>query len=252
MNIKMMVTDLDGTLLREDETVSSRTVSVLQRCRDKGIKIVYATGRGSSADDVVKPIVFDGRIRVNGATAFAGDVPIYRKWIHTNEIRDMLLAADAAGIKIVAEYMDHHYSNFDFREIWPWLEGYVEADFKELDTDIEKIYSHTEIQANALPFFEKHLPKGTYLSVTRDGTIMMLREGAAKSQATAALAKHWNIKPEEIVAFGDDLNDLDLLKYAGTAVVMKDGLDQAKAIADEICGSNENDGLAKWMEERVL
>jgi len=51
MNVKMVVTDLDGTLLRDDKTISERTLSALRRCREKGLKVVYATGRGVSAGD---------------------------------------------------------------------------------------------------------------------------------------------------------------------------------------------------------
>ena len=62
----------------------------------------------------------------------------------------------------------------------------------------------------------------------------------------------WGIKPEEIVAFGDDLNDIDMLGYAGVGVVMDNALEQVKTVADYICDTNDNDGLAKWLEENVL
>ena len=53
MNIKMIVTDLDGTLLREDKTISEFTKSALHRCRDAGIKTIFATGRGENSTNEI-------------------------------------------------------------------------------------------------------------------------------------------------------------------------------------------------------
>ena len=76
--IKLIVTDLDGTLLRADKTVSEYTASVFERCRDIGIKIVFATARPVRA--VTKwlnlPVVFDAAIYHNGAIAYIGDSKI--------------------------------------------------------------------------------------------------------------------------------------------------------------------------------
>jgi hydroxymethylpyrimidine pyrophosphatase-like HAD family hydrolase len=66
------------------------------------------------------------------------------------------------------------------------------------------------------------------------------------------LAKIWNIEPSEIAAFGDDLNDIDLLRYAGYGVAMENALDEVKAVADYICDTNDNDGVAKWLEDNML
>jgi predicted mannosyl-3-phosphoglycerate phosphatase (HAD superfamily) len=64
MPIKLIVTDLDGTLLRTDKTISDRTKSILSKCRESGIAVIYATGRGGSAEQVAPAELFDGRIRL--------------------------------------------------------------------------------------------------------------------------------------------------------------------------------------------
>ena len=58
--------------------------------------------------------------------------------------------------------------------------------------------------------------------------------------------------PSEIVSFGDDTNDIDLLDFCGISVAMENALDNVKKSANEICDTNENDGVAKWLEENVL
>ena len=75
---------------------------------------------------------------------------------------------------------------------------------------------------------------------------------AVKSKAVAALAEFWGISQEEILFFGDDLIDIDILKYCGVGVAMGNALDEVKEAADYVCGINNNDGAAKWIEENIL
>ena len=169
-------------------------------------------------------------------------------------MRELLLAADAAGIEIVAEHNSLHYSNFDVIQKWPDWPGLKEpiiTNFKDLDIEIEKIIALVE-NPDVLVLMQKYLPDGLNVFVSRDDVVMVSHEEAVKSKAVAALAGHWGIKSENIVAFGDDTNDLDLLQYCGLGVVMGNGVNEVKAVADEICGSNENDGIAQWLEERIF
>ena len=64
MSVRLIVTDLDGTLLRDDKTVSKQSMEALIACHAKGIKIVYATARGSSVKNLLPPDVFDGFVRM--------------------------------------------------------------------------------------------------------------------------------------------------------------------------------------------
>lgn len=66
------------------------------------------------------------------------------------------------------------------------------------------------------------------------------------------MARHWNVGASEIVAFGDDHNDLDLLAYAGMGVAVGNALDDVKAVADAICDTNDNDGVARWIEKHLV
>jgi len=252
MPIKMIVTDLDGTLLREDKTISERTKAILAQCRLKGHKVVYATGRGSSSKILAPSEMFDGFIRMNGATAYIGDTHIHNRLIPIDKVRGLLIAADAANIKIAAESGEVHYANFNVGELWPWLQRHYEpADFTRLDIEIEKIYAIAETP-KVTELINKHLSDELYLCISRDNLAMVMHSDAVKSKAAAALAEHWNIKRHEIAAFGDDSNDIDLLKYCGVGVAMGNALDEVKAAAAHICDTNDNDGVAKWLEENVL
>ena len=252
MNVKMVVTDLDGTLLRDDKTISERTLSALKRCRDKGLKVVYATGRGVSAGDVAPAELFDGFAQCNGATAQIGDTLIYSKRIEIDKARPLLLAADVRGIEIVAECDDFHFANFNLAERWERFKDYAKfTDFKTLSGKADKLYTSSATQ-EIIDFLHTHISADMYITISNDGFAFVMHKGATKSKAVNALATEWRINPSEIVSFGDDTNDIDLLDFCGISVAMENALENVKKSANVICDTNENDGVAKWLEENIL
>jgi len=216
MNIKMIVLDLDGTLLHDDKTISEYSKIVIQKCREKGIKVIFATVRGTIDD-----------------------------------IRGLLLACDKAGLEIVADDSDDDicYTNFTVTEVWS--KEHKKVDFAEMNFNSDKIYVENIVN-KAVDIIKNHLPKGSSLFISRDNIAFISHEEALKSKATAALAERWNIKQEEILCFGDDLIDIEILKYCGIGVAMGNALNEVKTAADYICDTNNNDGVAKWIEERIL
>ena len=254
MNIKMIVTDLDGTLLKTDKSISPHTKSILERCRKSGIKVVYATGRGGSARQVAPSALFDGKITMNGATAKIDNDIVYSRLIPYQVARPILMACDKRGIRITSEISGMHYSNFPVSDFWSYLTNFAIVDFAQHEKDAEKMYSPAPTPEEKL-FIEQLIPDSLYSVMTYDITGMMLmimHKEATKAKAVAELARIWNISSKEIVAFGDELNDLDMLSYAGTGVAVGNALEELKSIANHICASNDDDGVAKWLEERVL
>ena len=245
--IRMLVTDLDGTLLRDDKTVSAITKDALRRCREAGIKVVYATGRGDSAKDLAPFELFDGYIANNGARAYAGEEVVYSRLVPYQSARPVLIACDKRGLKAAAQWAGQHYANFVVEKVWHWIHAYEVIDFAELSIDAEKLYV-ADCGAEETAFIETLLPPELWLTVGRDALGQIMHWEATKSNAVAALARHWGLEQNQIAAFGDDLNDIDLLRYAGMGVAMGNALDEVKAVADEITLTNEEDGLAVWLE----
>lgn len=67
-----------------------------------------------------------------------------------------------------------------------------------------------------------------------------------------AIANEFNIDKSEIVAFGDDMNDKEMLVSMGSGVAMGNAIEEVKVIADYICDTNDNDGVAKWLDENII
>jgi Cof subfamily protein (haloacid dehalogenase superfamily) len=242
----MIVTDLDETLLRSDKTVSPRTMAALQRLRQTGIKIVYASARGVSSNALPGSDLFDGRVNNNGAQGFAGDELVYCRLMPADSYRALAQALDEAEIKSGVTLDTMAYMNH--QPIWDYYSQYKVTKLGELTVDSPKIWALIEkpgdldvVKANInddLSFFPAH-----------DGFAMIMHKDASKSKGVAALAAHWGISPDEIMAFGDDVNDIDLLTYAGAGVAMGNALEAVKAAASHICGTNDEDGIALFLEE---
>ena len=251
--VKMIVTDLDGTLLRTDKTISEQTRQTLRKCREAGIKVVYATARGHTAERVAPNEIFDGKISMNGAIAKTNDKVVYDCLIPYQAARPILLAAHDRGMRITSEISGMHYSNFVVSDIWPRITNYTIVDFSQHEVDAEKIYTPNPAPED-ISFIERLLSDDLYFIVTADGTGFLgqiMHKNATKAKAVAALGKYWDISQSEIVAFGDDFNDIDMLSYAGVSVAMENAVDEVKAVADFICLSNDEDGLAVWIETNL-
>jgi len=259
MNIKMIATDLDDTLLRSNNAMSDYTISVLEKCRAKGIKLVYATARDRRRSISIPLLseLFDGFVCDNGATAYAGSTLIYSKAISTKDLRDLLVAADSAGVKITANCDGIYYANFNVLEKCAWLglKSYKHADFNTLDVKAENflVIAETPEESEIAEFtIKKHLPRDLDLLIREKSSLMViLHKETIKSKGLAPLAQHWGIKASEIAAFGDDVIDIDLLEYCGIGVAVSNASDEVKAVADYICESNDNDGVARWLEGHI-
>ena len=250
-NISMIVSDLDDTLLRNDKCISERTRNILALCRESGIKVVYATGRGRSAERVAPSQIFDGRISMNGAVAIVNNALVYSRKIPYQIARPILMACDQYGLKVASELSDINYTNFIVSDVWPNAKDFEVVDFSQHNIDAEKLYMLVNNPDDAA-FIRKHLPENLYLCLSKDGLAQVMHKEATKAKAIAKLAKIWNIEQSQIVAFGDDLNDIDMLEYAGIGIAMENALDEVKAAADFVCASNDEDGVAEWIFENVF
>jgi len=249
--IKLLVFDLDGTLLKTDKTVSEFTLNTLGRCRQSGIKLAYATGRGESDVPDLPAELFDASIVMSGAIASIGDELVYSRLIPYDVARPLLLACDRRGIHIASQTKNMHYSNFNVSEVWERISNFKVVDFSLHEIDAEKLYAVVRSGEDAA-FIEKNLPRELYMTVSVDGLGMIMHRDATKSKAVSALAEKWKLSPCEIAAFGDDLIDIDMLKYAGIGVAMENALPMVKAAADAICPGNNEDGVAKWIQSNLL
>jgi len=266
MNIKMIVTDLDRTLLRYDKTISQYSVDVLNKCRDKGIKLVFATARPKrTVDHFCLDVPIDGLIFHNGAVVCVGENRLASFGINP-ESRDHILLAvskDYPTATVSVEIDDVLYANFNDLpeyEVWQKKESnliwnHIKTDFTDLppkpaDKIIIGVKSMEDIKE-----LVKYVPDNFYIEMNSGDNInlgLIMNRFATKWNAVQTLSAHFGIVTADIVAFGDDYNDIGMLRGCGVGVSVANAIDEAKAAADFGCDTNDNDGVARWLEENLL
>lgn len=249
--IKMVVTDLDETLLKTDKTVSQYTIDMIKQVSNQGIKFIFATARGSSASNLISHDLFDGYVLMNGAKAYVENRLVYDKTIPAHIFIPFLQTLSNHGLRVAAEINGIHYANFNVNEKWTYINNFVVTDYRDVAGGADKLYALIE-SPHQVDLINSIVPRGLYLNVSRDGMAMVMDEKATKINAILRIADEFNISKDEILAFGDDINDKAMLSNCGMSVAMGNALEDIKAITDYICDTNDNDGVAKWLEDHIL
>ena len=99
---------------------------------------------------------------------------------------------------------------------------------------------------------ERLLDKTLYWEISENESLMVMNKDARKLNAIRAVADYYGLTLTETVAFGDDYNDIKMLRDCCIGVAVANAIDGAKAVADHICGDCDDDGVARWIEENLL
>jgi HAD superfamily hydrolase (TIGR01484 family) len=232
MRFRAIASDVDGTLLRSDRTMSPRTEAAIAAAEDAGLVVVLCTGR---PPDAMYDITHRG-IAVCGNGTVVHD-------LHTNTtIRTFgfdVATAEEIGRELAAAIPELELANEVVGDVVTRLTvGHPTMSARELEEA-----AHAALPDLASRATTSHWPEGRLMEIFTHGL----------SKATAlehVLADH-GITAEEVIAFGDYDNDLPLLTWAGHAVAMGNATAEVKAIADEVTLTNDEDGLA-FVVERLL
>jgi HAD superfamily hydrolase (TIGR01484 family) len=152
---------------------------------------------------------------------------------------------------LAIETNDQIYTNFDASIIW------VDIIAKKLDienfpkTEIDKIIIEMET-VEKIKEIEKYLPDELYLEINEGKLGLIMNRGATKWNAIKELLKYYKIEIKNTIAFGDDYNDLEMIENCGVGIAMENGIEEIKNKAKCICGKNDEDGIAKWIEENIV
>ncbi|MCL2854775.1 MAG: HAD family hydrolase [Defluviitaleaceae bacterium] len=256
MDIKMIVCDLDGTLLRSDKTVSERTLDVLAKCRQRGIKFAVATARSKfNLEKVMDEVMPDVLIYHGGAVAMANGVKL-RESIMDSDLATKLMASILKrGATRFSGESDEGYFYYGERISYAdFLEG-LGLEVAEIDPGntslppLHKIGAIVDVD-KAKEVLEAH-PEVGMIAYTGESWVRFALKDATKWRAIEAVAAHLGIDTANIAAFGDDWNDVEMIENCGIGVAMANGIDQAKAVANFVCASNDDDGIAQWIENHL-
>ena len=272
MKYKLVVTDMDGTLLNSQGKVSDENKEVLNKLQDEGVHIAVATGRiYASARIFAKYIgIKTPIIACNGAIA--------RK-IENNEIlyQNPLKKEDCNKVLDILRRYDvyfHFYTDDTFyserleRSALKIFERnktineedkidmrIVDDSYDTINNSKEKILKFLVIDDDValLQEIRKELSQvpGIDVCKSRPDNLEIMNKGVEKGKAVKKLADSLGVKQEEVICIGDNENDISMLKYAGLGIAMGNAEEIVKETADYVTEINDNSGVAKALKKFV-
>lgn len=248
--IRAVILDLDKTLLRSDRTISLYTQSVLRRCREKGVRIVIATARPPRGirlyEEMIRP---DAVVVMNGASVRMGGRDQRSVTISAEQVQALIRDIERLlpGRSWSFEAESGFYANFDTTTVWKGDPARrVTAESMPHEPAYKVIVGLEDGQDASV--LRAILPEGTYLEIA-DGVLgMAMHREATKLNGVRMALKEMNIGFGEAAAFGDDLADIGMLQACCFGVAVDNALPEVKAAADCMTASNDEDGVAAWLE----
>ncbi|MBR1639392.1 MAG: Cof-type HAD-IIB family hydrolase [Treponema sp.] len=252
-DISIILSDLDGTLFHNDKSISDYSKTMIAQSQKQGILFGVCTSRAKvNAAQFLNGIKPDILITNGGGLVHCGEEKIDSCEFTVQEVHTLIKSVfKVFGSDAVISADNEHrlYSNskeelgdkyWTYNDFTDFNEPCMKLCIKSLDR--QKI----EILASSIG-----LDKIDYLPFSDIPWYKLSKKGATKEKAIEVLCKHLKIGPAQIAAFGDDFNDIGMLKFCGRGIAMKNAIPEVQVAADEVCGTNEEDGVAKWIEEHL-
>ncbi|MBI9011847.1 MAG: HAD family phosphatase [Clostridiales bacterium] len=247
---KLISLDLDGTLLDNESKISERNLEAVLSCYKNDVQVVVATGRSPRFTFGFIPELLTGNYCVcyNGAQIFRFGKLVYEQAMDTKTL-NAILAETEVHEHVVLEGRKSVYSNFPMTT---FLEDVKYAPITGLHGD--DVYKLLVINPskNLYDRLNKKYSTHCYIIETGGGNLIeIMDKSVSKLNAIMWVAKEEHIDSRYVMAFGDDLNDLEIINGVGMGVAMGNGHIQLKAIADIVTLSNEDDGVAVVLEKMI-
>lgn len=284
--IKLIASDMDGTLLNEKMEVSDRNIQAIKDAQNAGIEFLIATGRGlSEAEPFLRNQVHPGYITLNGAEVFdnKGEMissnPISAEsqnkvvnYFHKYDIyfevvtnKGIFSNDREARVNNLANLLVKLNPGTSFKQalrdtqervkMMPmnFVDSYDHI-FNDQSFKIMKLIGFNEHQHKVLAPMKKEITKNikdVVVTSSSPNNVEINSIDAQKGIALLQYAKKRNISPDEIMAIGDNLNDYSMIRDAGVGVAMKNAIPAIKEIAQIETDNNANDGVAQIIEKTI-
>ena len=269
-NKTLYVTDLDGTLMRGDKSVSERSISIINKLIEEGMNFTVASARSvSSLQHIVKPLDISIPLVVRNGTALAapGTLEIMEKAVFTKEevssIREILTDLPVYGFTSIwhgGEMEKVFYAGEHSLGIKKYLEEHEGEKGLKIVSDIDELWAGdvgyiTMIDDRDVlrPVYEKVKDSSGWEAVFQQDSydeeywLEICPENSTKAKAIVRLKEKLGL--ERIVVFGDSVNDIPMFQVADEAYAVENALPELKKYATAVIGSNEEDGVAEYLQQ---
>ncbi|WP_054874258.1 Cof-type HAD-IIB family hydrolase [Oxobacter pfennigii] len=274
MKYKMLVMDMDGTLLTNDKRISERNKEALDKAAKTGVILVVSTGRIFTSARVFGEMigVSSPIIASNGAYIREKDRDevVYAMLLGEKAIRDVLAACKKHNL--VCHFMSSNtiytekliYASLNYSKWNNAMPGDRQVHIQivnenEWDEVIRKNSPHILKAVIADENPDKIAALRADIEVldvevvsSAKNNIEIMNKGVSKGKAVQVLADYFNLKRDEIICIGDNENDISMIRYAGLGIAMGNATAETKSAADFVTLTNEEDGVAYIIEKFIL
>ncbi|GGF88019.1 phosphatase [Paenibacillus albidus] len=256
MSYKIVFFDIDGTLVNDEKQVPQDTIDAIAELKASGIEPVIATGR---APYFFKPLAellhIDSFVSLNGAYVVYKGEPLYKRTLPLSSLEKLVEAAGRNNHSLVFEGNEQFFAN---SEAHPFIMESVNSLRVEQpgfdpefwrNSDIYQVFLHCEAA-------DEHLYDQVFddLRLVRwhpkamDVTVM----GGSKAVGIESMLARLNISPSEAVAFGDGLNDMEMLEHVGLGIAMGNSHPELLPYADYVTASVDEGGIRQGLRHAGL
>jgi len=277
MPYRMIAIDLDGTLLLPDGSVPARAKAAIHRALDAGLLVCFATGRNwTESKQIIDTVQHHATaVFVSGAMVMdtKSQVTLHRTMMAPALAREVCAVLEELGHSALALQDTHKTGGIDYlatagkaaneaERLWREVTQTVVHEVPSLATfDHEHtirvgIVAPPDEVERAVDELRERLGERIIshrIRVPAYGVDVMevFDPAVNKWQGILHVAAMHGVEPHEVVAVGDDVNDLPMLRNAGLSVAMGNAIDEVKRIAHRVIGRNDEDGLAVFLKELV-
>lgn len=256
--IKALFLDIDGTLVSfETHSIPASTIEALAAAKAKGIHIFIATGRPGVIINNISALqernLIDGYITMNGGYCFVGKEIIYKSAIPPADVQTIMQYCVDRNIPCIV--VDEHdvwacHPNEMVKQIF---NDYLKVDIIPIKTPEEAIQGKDIFQMT--PFITEDEEKEILPSIPNceigrwfPAFTDITAKGNTKQRGIDEIIRHFNIRLDETMAFGDGGNDISMLRHAAIGVAMGNAKEDVKAVADYVTDSVDNDGITNALK----
>lgn len=269
----MVCLDMDGTLLTDDKKITERSSETLKKVQQKGVKIVVCTGRLFASAKYYADILGAKTAVITSNGAYIrdrdSDKVVYESILNIEKCRIFVNAAQKYNAcsyfnttSSIVSNTDKTYVGFykKYNKILP-EERQINIDVID---DWDKIFDKykgkfvkciiTDEDVNKLQIIRKEIGSSADVEIVSSGVnnIEIMNKGVSKGNAALILGDYYGIPRDNIICIGDNENDISMIKAGGLGIAMDNGDEKAKAAADYITDTNNNDGVAKALKKFIL
>ena len=264
MPIRAIAFDLDDTLLRPDNSISPYTADVLRRAHEAGVRIIPASGRTFGSMLKAVPSILhlaDCLVSCNGSEVWRSTGEILMQ-----ELLPVPLAHEVAAFAAERGVYCQTYApdRFFYTVENEWAASYAKLSSLEgecvgdltafIRKPVTKLLMMDDPARVAELLREAQAIFGGRASLTCSKPYFLECNPlkATKANALAWCAEHFGFKMDELLCFGDSLNDVSMLRAAGTGVCVANAREDVKALGFPLCRANSEDGVAHYIEDNIL